>query len=207
MTLLIVVAIVALVVLWRRVNPAPFPVPLTPLLANPLRRLMLPPDVVARRLALEPGMRVLEIGPGSGLFTEALVRAGGGGVPLVCLDVQPEMLEKVRRRLGQHAPAMVCATASALPFHDASFERILMVSVLGEVPDRPGALRECARVLREGGALAITESLPDPDFIPPAQLVREAERAGLVAGERSGPWPCYTQRLDRAASDRTAGSW
>ena len=195
----VLVLVLALVIVWQRRNPSPFPAALTALLDNPVRRLILPPDTVVQRLALEPGMHVLEIGPGGGLFTDAIVRLGGD-VRLICLDVQPAMLRKVGGLLGERAPALVCATASALPFADGTFDRILLVSVLGEVPDRAAALRECARVLSPGGALAVTESLPDPDFIPPASLVREAEQAGLVAGERHGTWPCYTQRLGRTVA-------
>jgi ubiquinone/menaquinone biosynthesis C-methylase UbiE len=190
---------VAAALLWRRRRPAPFPPAFTALLENPLRRLVMEPDAWARRLDLAPGMRVLEIGPGGGLFTEAVARAAPG-VRIVCLDIQPEMLRKVRARLSGHAPALACGSASALPFRDASFDRVLMVTVLGEVPDRRRALQECARVLRSDGTLVIAESLPDPDFIPARTLMREASHAGLAPAGRSGPWANYTQRFVRRAS-------
>lgn len=46
---------------------------------------------------------------------------------------------------------------------------VVMVSVLGEIPDRTAALRECARVLRADGLVAVTEALPDPDLTPAAR--------------------------------------
>jgi ubiquinone/menaquinone biosynthesis C-methylase UbiE len=118
---------------------------------------------------------------------------------LVCLDVQPAMLGLVRRRLAASPPALVCGTASALPFRDRSFDRLVLVNVLGEVPDRPAALGECARLLADGGELVVFESLPNPDYIPPRALVRAAGRAGLVPLGRSGAWPAYTLRLGREA--------
>ena len=185
-------------ILWRRRHPAPFPSLFAPLLDIPLRRIvMAPPDAVARNLLTRPGMRVLEIGPGSGTYTEALVRATYTA-QVVCLDIQPAMLRKVRGRLRSDTPGLVCADASSLPFPDASFDRILMVTVLGEVPDRLGALRECARVLRPRGVLAVSESLIDPDVIPATRLVREAASAGFTALERDGSWSWYTQQLERA---------
>jgi ubiquinone/menaquinone biosynthesis C-methylase UbiE len=105
----------------------------------------------------------------------------------------------VRRRLGARTPALVCGTASALPFRDAAFDRILMVSVLGEVPDRIAVLRECARLLTDAGTLLVAEAIVDPDYVAPRTLLREAGRAGLVALDRIGAWPSYTQRLGRTA--------
>jgi ubiquinone/menaquinone biosynthesis C-methylase UbiE len=190
--------LVALVVAvaWRRRHPKAFPPPFSFLLDTPLRDILLARRDLARRLALEPGMRVLEIGPGGGFYTEALV-AKNGAIRLTCLDLQPAMLQKVRRRLGALAPLLVCGSASALPFRDASFDRILLVTVLGEVPDRAGALRECARLLSADGSLLIAEALPDPDYIRPSVLVREATEVGLAALDRKGAWPSYTQRFGR----------
>ena len=180
---------------WTRRHPAPFPARMAGLLENPVRRWVMAPDAVVRRMELNAGMRVLEIGPGGGMFAAEIARqAGASG--FVCLDLQPAMLARVRNRLGE-AVGLVCGDAAALPLADASFDRILLVSVLGEVPDRPGALRECLRVLRPGGIALVAESLPDPDFIPPRRLLREAGEAGFLASARTGRWACYTQALVR----------
>jgi ubiquinone/menaquinone biosynthesis C-methylase UbiE len=199
--LVVALMLVAAALLWRRRHPKPFPARFAALLDSPVRRLVTDVDAWAHRLDLGPGMQVLEIGPGSGLFTEGVARAAAG-VRITCLDIQPAMLRKVRSRLSDYAPALACGSASALPFRDGSFDRIVMVTVLGEVPDRRGALSECARVLRPDGMLAITESLVDPDFIAPRTLVREASHAGLEPAGRAGPWASYTQRFVRAGAAR-----
>ncbi len=183
---------------WRRRRPEAFPALFSFLLDTPLRDLVLARLELVRRLALRPGMRVLEIGPGSGFYTEAIAGAGSA-IALVCLDIQPTMLHKVRERLGARTPHLVCGSASALPFRDRSFDRILLMSVLGEVPDRAATLRECTRLLSDDGALLVAEALPDPDYIPRSRLVREAREAGLVPLERRGPWASYTQAFGRFA--------
>ena len=101
---------------------------------------------------------------------------------------------------GSAPPMLVCGSATILPFRDASFDRIVLVTVLGEVPDRGAALRELARMLRDGGVVAITESLPDPDFITHGRLVREASAVGLMPTTRTGSWFSYTQQLGRRRS-------
>jgi ubiquinone/menaquinone biosynthesis C-methylase UbiE len=185
-----------LAIAWSRRHPSAYPAMFAFLLDIPLRDIVLARTDLTRRLALEPGIRVLEIGPGSGFYTEALVDEHRAA-QLVCFDLQPAMLRKVRKRLGARAPFLVCGSASALPFRDGSFERILLMSVLGEVPDRASALRECARILSTNGSLLIAEALPDPDYIRPSVLVRAASDVGLAALDRAGAWPSYTQRFGR----------
>ena len=203
MAMLAVALAAAAGLLWVRRHPKPFPPALTALLENRVRRRVMAPDAWARRLGLTAGMRVLEIGPGGGLFTEAVARAARG-IEIACLDIQPAMLHKVRARLSEHEPALAAGSASALPFRGGSFDRVLMVTVLGEVPDRRGALAECARVLRPDGTLVISEALPDPDFIPPSTLVREAARAGLRPAGRTGRWASYTQHFVQTGGTRDA---
>lgn len=189
----IVVALV-LAVAWRRRHPSPYPPRMAFLLDIPVPGLRPNPSRLAERLAVGPGRRILEIGPGSGIYTSALLELKPPP-RVVCLDLQPAMLQKLRRRFGERSPDLVCADASALPFRDRSVDRILLVSVLGEVPARDRALRECSRLLADDGALVVAESVIDPDYITPRRLTREARDAGLVPGDRRGSWMSYTQAL------------
>jgi ubiquinone/menaquinone biosynthesis C-methylase UbiE len=146
-----------------------FPHQLSRLLDNPLRRLLISPARLADRLPLTPASRVLEVGPGSGYFSRELARRVPGG-RLELLDLQPEMLAKARARFGAVPPPQVGWTAAdacaELPFADDSFDLVLLVAVLGELPDKPAALHQFHRVLKPGGTLAIHEHWPDPDLIP-----------------------------------------
>ena len=90
---------------------------------------------------------------------------------------------ETRRRLcaaGFQGAALIQASAEDLPFAANSFDHVLAVTVLGEIPDRSQALREIRRVLRPGGRLSVSEQLPDPDFIPPGSLRRELRGSGFV---------------------------
>ena len=180
---------------WQRRSPRPFPPWMTPLLHSPLRKRGFSPEAAAQRHGVVSGMSVLEVGPGDGYLTVAATDRAAPGGRLICLDVQLAMLRKLRKALGPRTPPLVCASGSQLPFRARAFDLVFLSHVLGEIPDRTGALAEYARVLRQNGTLAITEGLPDPDFIRCARLVRLVRSAGFRPGERFGRTLHYTQRF------------
>ncbi len=194
----ILVAIVVFSRLRSLLHPSAFPPWLTPILELPWRNR----DRSLERCGLHPGERVLEIGPGAGWLSEAAIEKLGADGRLVCLDVQVEMLRKVRARLGARTPGLVQASGSRLPFRDGAFDRAFLIHVLGEIPDKPCAVAELQRVIRPGGELAVEEGLPDPDYIRAAVLRQLVTAAGFQAGERFGGWVDYVQRFTRAPRAR-----
>jgi ubiquinone/menaquinone biosynthesis C-methylase UbiE len=128
---------------------------------------------------IDKGQTVLELGPGTGYFTVEVARRVGAEGRLVCVDIQPEMIGALRRRLlraGVANASPVVGDALGLPLADRSVDCAFVVTVLGEVPDRAKALAELRRVLKPGGILSITETLPDPDYQFP-DVVRDLCRA------------------------------
>jgi ubiquinone/menaquinone biosynthesis C-methylase UbiE len=122
---------------------------------------------------------VLEVGPGVGYFSGEVARRVGPEGRLVCVDIQREMIGALRRRLLREGVTNVLPTvgdALDLPLAEGSVDCAFLVTVLGEVPDRAKALAELRRVLKPGGILSITESMPDPDYQFP-DVVRDLCRA------------------------------
>jgi ubiquinone/menaquinone biosynthesis C-methylase UbiE len=119
------------------------------------------------KFGVRSGATVLELGPGNGYFSIEAARLLGSGGRLVCLDIQPPMLADLRGRLataGVTNANPILGDAHHLPLTDASVDVAFLVTVLGEIPDRPQGLAELRRVLKPGGILSITESLTDPDY-------------------------------------------
>ena len=193
----VVTALVAVAVTWRRIFPKPFPPWLTPILDTRFRRRTLSPELAAERHGIKDGERVLEIGPGNGYLTVAARRRAGPTGALICLDLQFPMLRKLRTTLGDETPPLVCASGSELPLREESMDLVFLCEVLGEIPDKEGAFREFHRIIRPGGTLAITEALPDPDYVRAPVLSRLARTAGFLATQRFGSWFQYTQRFTR----------
>ena len=145
----------------------PIPYSAAGILHNPLRRLVHPVRRTLEQSHVDPGATVLELGPGTGYFSIEASRIIGSGGRLLCLDLQRPMLVDLAERLreaGVNNARLVIADATHLPLADDSIDTSYLVTVIGEVPDRPAALAELRRVLRPGGVLSFTESLTDPDY-------------------------------------------
>ena len=172
-------------------------------LDSDLRRMLQPAVHVIERSGIEKGMKVLEVGCGSGAYTTFVARAVGKEGEVAALDIQPAMLAQLERKLSRpengdiHNVRLYEGSAYALPFGDASFDLAYMITVLPEIPDQARALAEVKRVLKPGGILAVTEFLPDPDYPLPSTTVRRGERAGFqVEGVYGNLWT-YTVRFRR----------
>ena len=115
---------------------------------------------VTRTIAPRPGMRILDLGAGTGTSSEPLADAGADVVPA---DFSEGMLAEGRRR----RPDMPFTHADAmdLPFEDASFDVTTISFALRNVADPALALREMARVTRPGGLLVLCE-FSSPTFAP-----------------------------------------
>jgi uncharacterized protein len=188
---------------WQRVvGPGVYPHEYAEALLNPLRRFILSPAQLARRLALSDDMRVLELGPGPGYFSVELARRVPNG-SLVLVDVQHEMLEKAAARL--HAAGignfeLHAGDARALPLDDDSIDVAVLVTVLGEVGDadaQGACLGELRRVLKPGGLLSITEQRGDVDRVPRKVLRARAVAAGFVPRRPYGRLLSYTLNFRR----------
>lgn len=173
----------------RDPGPSPFPHQATFLLDNPVRRALMPPRRIIDALDLTGTERVLELGPGPGFFSVEIARQLTDG-RLDLFDLQPEMLEKARRRLERAGFVDVGFTSGQaseeFPFPDNAFDVAFLAAVIGEVPDQQACLRSLHRVLRPGGRLVFVEMWSDPDRLSVPQLRDLAEPTGFEFTHATG---------------------
>lgn len=147
----------------------------------PLRNLILSPKKLINRMALSPDMHVLEVGPGPGYFSLPVAKQLTNG-KLVIADIQPEMIEMARMRLERksinNVDYCIC-NGESFDYPDNSFDRIFLVTVLGEVEKRDTYLSEFKRLLKPNGILSISEQAGDPDKLSFIEVRELAERHGF----------------------------
>jgi ubiquinone/menaquinone biosynthesis C-methylase UbiE len=145
-------------------------------------------------------MCVLDAGCGPGRVTlPAAARVGPSG-RVVALDVQAGMLEKLERHLearGVRNVELVLAGLGEGQLGEGRFDVALLVTVLGEVPEKIPALREIFRALRPGGVLSVTEVLPDPHYQTVSRVRALSAEAGFRESSMQGGWLSYTINLEK----------
>jgi ubiquinone/menaquinone biosynthesis C-methylase UbiE len=181
-------------------HSAPCPASLNWLVDNTIRRRWMRP--VLDRVGIRPGERVLELGPGPGIFTVKAAQRVGLEGRLIAVDIQPEMIAQVEKRVQDAGLTNVetrVSDAYHLPLDDTSVDRAFLVTVLPEIPDQARALVELRRVIKPGGLLSVTEEFADPDYPFVFETIRRVEAAGFSLERRFGNFWVYTLNFRRDA--------
>ncbi len=189
--------------LVRRYFKFPAPAFIAGFLDSNLRRKLQPPKTIIARSGIEIGMRVLEIGCGSGGFTIDVARVVGEHGKVFALDIQEDMLNILNQKLDLpenndvHNITLLKESAYGLPFVSGSLDLVYMVAVFQEIPDKQKVLAEVKRVLKPGGNLAISEFLPDPDYPWMSTTAKIGLKAGFIIDRMEGNLLNYTVRFKK----------
>jgi ubiquinone/menaquinone biosynthesis C-methylase UbiE len=176
---------------WFRLRPQAIPYGWSWLLENPLRKSYRNPEHTAGQCGIKPSDTVLEIGCGSGLFTRALATRCAR---LIAQDLEPRYLDEVRSKTTdlKHIEFLAC-DARNLGLQNVA-DVIVLISVLPEIPEPVKALEACARALKPGGHIIISQELFEPEYVTSAQTDAWAQMAGLQAVSREGNFWVYLNR-------------
>ena len=152
------------------------------LLASPVRRLVWQPGKILAG-HVRPGMTVLEPGPGMGFFTLELARLVGNSGRVIAVDIQPRMLDGLRRRASKAGVLDRLDIRRALPDSlgltdlTAVVDFTLAFAVVHELPAAAPFFQEVARVSKPGARLLFVEPsghVKMPLFEAELQAARDA---------------------------------
>ena len=107
-------------------------------------------EAALRRVSLEPGQRVLDIGCGSGVF---LRLAADRGAEVFGLDASEALIEIARERVPE--ADLRTGEMQALPYEDAYFDLVAGFNAFFFAADMTASLREAGRVAKRGAAVVI----------------------------------------------------
>jgi SAM-dependent methyltransferase len=136
------------------------------------------------------GPRLLEIGPGPGAATDWLRHRV---TSLTAVEIDEEAAEKLRSRFQDGNVQVVTGDATKLQWQDGTFDSVASFTMLHHVRTRreqDRILAEALRVLRPGGVLIASDSVPGTDLhefhaddtynpIEPATLIARLQTIGF----------------------------
>ena len=153
------------------------------ILACRWRRFLQDPGKILAAYARE-GMTVLEPGPGMGYFTLELARRVGGSGRVVVVEIQPRMLDRLKRRagraglLGRLDARLARSDSMNVDDLHGQVDFAFAFAVVHEVPDAQSLFLQIARCLRPDGSLLVAE--------PPGHVKAERFEKELEAAARAG---------------------
>ncbi|GAB6113063.1 class I SAM-dependent methyltransferase [Desulfomicrobium salsuginis] len=155
---------------------------------------------IIEHLGLEEGMSVLDAGCGPGRLTIPAAQAVGPAGRVLATDIQGGMLARVREKAFTQGMTNIEFLQAGLGdgnLPEKAFDRALLVTVLGEIPDRAASLREIFGALRPGGILSVTEIVFDPHFQTRGTVTALAREAGFLEAEFFGNSIAYTAHFTK----------
>jgi ubiquinone/menaquinone biosynthesis C-methylase UbiE len=115
-------------------------------------------------LGLAPGLRLLEVSPGPGVYQPWLRKALGPRAEMAALDLSLAMLRQCRELHGSLGIELVRGNARHLPFADESFDALFHMGGVNLFNDPDGAVAEFVRVVRRGGIVSWGDEQMSDDY-------------------------------------------
>lgn len=164
-----------------------------------------------KRLALQPGQQLLDLCCGTG---DVALEFASEGIEVHGADFTFPMLPLAQRKGQGQQPTLkwTAADAQQLPFRDASFDAVTIAFGIRNVEDPLRALRECRRVLRPGGQLAVLEFFPIRNRIWGALFRFYFHRvlpllARIVRAGRTGAYRYLPESVESFATPERFAAW
>jgi arsenite methyltransferase len=130
---------------------------------------------------IEQGETILDVGCGAGIDSVLAARRTGPEGRVIALDFLPEMLRRTSEaaaEAGLENIETLEGEMEAIPLPDESVDHVVSNGVINLSARKRRVLAECARVLRSGGKLSVSDLTVGDEELPPEILLHPATWAG-----------------------------
>lgn len=134
-----------------------------------------------RHAPIEPGDVVLDLGCGAGIDSIIAARRTGPDGRVLALDFLPEMLERTAKAAAEAGLGnleTIEGEMEAIPLPADSVDHVISNGVINLSPRKARVIAECARVLRAGGSLCVSDIVVEENSLPPEVMTHPAAWAG-----------------------------
>lgn len=161
-------------------------------------------NVIIDNLDLAPGMKVLDAGAGSGRVTIPLAEKCDGKVQVTAMDIQQDMLSVIQKKAqvkNLDNIQLLHAGLGTGKLEQNYYDRAVLVTVLGEIPDQHAAFQEIYNALKSGGILSVSEMIFDPHFQRMGTVIALANAVGFEQKKIIGNRFAYTMQFAKSSKN------
>ena len=126
-------------------------------LNSPIRLKQIPPESILSNIQITNPEVIVDLGAGTGLFS----RAFSGMYPkclIYACDISPIMINWIKENLNEYPNIVpVLTKENSVPLETSIADIIVLINLYHELDDYLNTLKECKRILKKGGVIAISD--------------------------------------------------
>jgi len=157
-------------------------------LDNPIRKLIQNPNKILSHY-IKKGMVVLEIGPGSGLYTRELAKLVGEKGKIIAADIQAKMLKKLKKKIKgkdiEKRIKVVKTNENNINVKE-KVDFVFAMYVVHEVKNPENLLKQAKGLMKKNAKLLLVEPSIEVSEKAFKETIRLAKKAGFKKPEK-GP--------------------
>ena len=152
-------------------------------------------ETIVSRVYVGPGMRVLDIGCGTGRLSLPISRRVYPSGEVIAIDVDEKAVEKLNQRIARTGYVNIetyKADITNVDLPPDAFDRVLLVATLGSIKDKEDLFRQVYSSMKPGGILSVTEVTYGAVKVPMEEAMELARKTGYLQDFGCKKWLNYT---------------
>jgi len=155
-------------------------------------------EETVKRARIEAGHHVLDLGCGSGRISIPASKIVGSEGRVLAIDLQKGMISKLNQKLETEGITNIETRIADLDLPELtedSFDRIIMVMLIGELKNPDSLFQKLRSILNPQGLVSVSEIFPDPHFQNRDRIISVAKKNNLEVVESFGSFLAFTLNL------------